>query len=544
MRNGINCLLAFLLLITFASCKNSDTDARYLPKNAAVVIHLNGKSLTEKLPWEEIQKNEAYKMVYADSTLKDYVKDVLDNPEVTGIDISNDVFIFMEADSAGSYGAVHGRLKDAEKFSSFLKKSPENTVGKSGELYNLRNRKSAGVWNKERFLIIVDMPDTKGMDLQADDVMSDSAPSTGGRDLASQATKLFSIGEKESLADERKFTRLIDEKGDMHFWMNTYALYSSTPQFSAMNVMNLTKLYEGSFFTGTAIFEKGRIDGHFRSYSGKELTNIIKKYSGKGIDKEMVNKLQGDDLAMLYFMNFKPEGVKAMLDVMGMTGFANMGLAMAGLTIDDVVKGFKGDFVFGINNIGKDSTKTDADFVFAASVGNKDAFNKIVRAFDKINGLSSGGDDKMFKETKDDLFALSNKKTVVDKYLNASPKTMEIWSKLSGSNVGGYANFQYIMKHIPVNMSDSGKAALYNLNLSMWQDAYMTGGKFKSGAFEQKFEINLVDKNTNSLKQLNDFFSKLAEVEKKNKTLTEGFETLKESAPAEPDTTISIDSIQ
>ncbi|RYG27828.1 MAG: DUF4836 family protein, partial [Chitinophagaceae bacterium] len=138
MRNGINCLLAFLFILAFASCKNSGTDARYIPKNASLVFHLNGKSLTEKLPWEEIQKNEAYKMIYADSSLKDYVKDVLDNPEVTGVDIANDVFIFMETDSAGGYGAVHGRLKDAEKFTAFLKKSPENTVGKNGELNTLQ----------------------------------------------------------------------------------------------------------------------------------------------------------------------------------------------------------------------------------------------------------------------------------------------------------------------------------------------------------------------------------------------------------------------
>ncbi|RYG28031.1 MAG: DUF4836 family protein, partial [Chitinophagaceae bacterium] len=297
---------------------------------------------------------------------------------------------------------------------------------------------------------------------------SDAAPVTSTQNLTARASKLFAITEKESLAEERKFTRSLSEKGDMHVWMNTYALYSSSPQFSSMSMMNLTKIYEGSFFAGTAIFEKGQIIGNFRSYSGKELTNIVKKYSGKGIEKDMVNKLNGDNLAALYFMNFKPEGVKALFDLMGMTGLANIGLAMAGLTIDDVVKG----------------------------------------------------------------------------YLDASPKTISVWDKLSGSAVGGFADLQYIMKNIPVSQMDSGKVALYNLNLAMWQDAYLTGGKFKNGAFEQHFEINLLDKNTNSLKQMNDFFSKLAEIEKKNKTLTEGFETLQDSQQSDADTTISSDTIQ
>ena len=544
MRTGTNYLIALIFLFAFASCKNSDTDARYIPKNAAVVFHLNGKSLTEKLPWEEVQKNEAYKMIYSDSTLKDYVKDVLDDPKTTGIDIENDVFIFMVADSAGSFGAVHGRLKDAEKFSAFLKNSAENTVGKSGELNTVRNRASAGAWNKDRFLMVIDMPDTKGMTFPGTDEMSDAAPAISGRDLSAQAAKLFAVNEKESLGSERKFTKLLGEKGDMHVWMNTYALYSSSPQFSAIAMMNFSKIYEGSYFTGTASFEKGQISGHFRSYSGKELTEIIKKYSGKEIDKSMVNKLNGDNLAALYFVHFKPEGMKAMLDLMGMTGLANMGLAMAGISIDDIVKGFKGDFLFSLSDISKDSTSsTGGSFIFASSIGDKAAFNKIMIAIDKAMGASSS-ESKMFKETKGDLFALSNRRSGLDNYLNASPKTIEVWNKLSGSAVGGYANFQYIMKNIPINRSDSGTQALYNLNLNMWKDAYLTGGKFKNGAFEQQFEINLVDNNANSLKQLNDFSSKLAEIEKKNKTLSQGIETLQDAQRGKVDTTIITDTIQ
>ena len=101
-----------------------------------------------------------------------------------------------------------------------------------------------------------------------------------------------------------------------------------------------------------------------------------------------------------------------------------------------------------------------------------------------------------------------------------------------------------ILKNIPVNASDTGKKLLYDLNLAMWQDAYATGGKFRNGAMEQHIEVNLVDKNTNSLKQMNDFFSKLAEIEKRNKTLSEGFETLQNAEKEKMDSTISFDTLQ
>lgn len=37
----------------------------------------------------------------------------------------------------------------------------------------------------------------------------------------------------------------------------------------------------------------------------------------------------------------------------------------------------------------------------------------------------------------------------------------------------------------------------------MWDDVYMKGGSYSGGGITQTMEINLIDKNTNSLKQLN-----------------------------------------
>lgn len=48
--------LAFLatLVIVFASCSNKASVP--VPEDAAIVIHIDGASLSSKLPWEEIKK--------------------------------------------------------------------------------------------------------------------------------------------------------------------------------------------------------------------------------------------------------------------------------------------------------------------------------------------------------------------------------------------------------------------------------------------------------------------------------------------------------
>ena len=47
---------AVILLAMLASCK-SNKQGRYIPKDAAVVIVADGKSLSSKLSWDEVKQN-------------------------------------------------------------------------------------------------------------------------------------------------------------------------------------------------------------------------------------------------------------------------------------------------------------------------------------------------------------------------------------------------------------------------------------------------------------------------------------------------------
>ena len=67
------------------------------------------------------------------------------------------------------------------------------------------------------------------------------------------------------------------------------------------------------------------------------------------------------------------------------------------------------------------------------------------------------------------------------------------------------------MKSTQSIASDSSTVNMYNASLQMWQDVIVTGGKFTKGAFNGQVEINLVNKNINSLKQLSSYFDKLSQ---------------------------------
>ena len=113
------CLIAVIAILIFSSCKKSNTQGRYVPKNAAFVLHVDGEAMNAKLPWEEVKQSGMFRSLYADTSLSAYLRSVIDNPDNSGIDIKDDFLVFFQKDSSGDYIAIQGIVKDAAKFRQF-----------------------------------------------------------------------------------------------------------------------------------------------------------------------------------------------------------------------------------------------------------------------------------------------------------------------------------------------------------------------------------------------------------------------------------------
>jgi len=217
-------------------------------------------------------------------------------------------------------------------------------------------------------------------------------------------------------------------------------------------------------------------------------------------------------------------------------GYANMGLAFAGFSLDDFIKANKGDILIAISDFKeskKDTTTVDAngnmtlhanvfpktpDFLFAASVGDKEAFNLLIKAGEKL-GKNVPAEIPVAYNSNGKYFAISNSKENTDKYITGNgSNNFDFLSKISGAPFGGYVNLQYIMKAFESNAScDSTAKIVYDASLKMWDNVYMKGGKYEDGGITQTVEINLMDKSTNSLKQLNQYLGTLGKVMEEKK---------------------------
>lgn len=518
-------LLVAFTAIFLASCgKKTNTQGRYIPKDAIFVAHLNGESLTSKLPWEEVKTNSIFKMAYSDSSLDAIAKTAMENPENTGIDIKADMELFVVKDSAGGYVAFQGKVKDAAKFKSYYTGALKDAKAseKDGIQFLTSDRISMS-WDKDKYIMLADLPEmnqVNNMDKRDIWDTTYTAPViTSTRNTVAAATALYTLSEDNSLAKEERFSRLVNDKGDMHFWMNVESLYKSMPGMEALAMINMSKLYEDSRYAATANFENGQIKVDVATYGGKELSEIYKKYSGSDVSSDMAGNLPAKDIAVFFALNFKPEGIREFIKLTGMEGLINMGTAFLGFNMDDFIKANKGDILLSVSDLAVDSFgRPEPKVVFAASIGDKASFDKLIAAGEKMT-KEENFSGKMSHNKNDKYFVIGNDKTYNDQFISGkNGNKPAFWDRIKGGPIAGYVNLQTIMNSMKSELSrDTFNYLSLEASLKFWNDITLSGGNFKDGAIVQHVEINLVDKTINSLKQLNKYIDTMAQIEKQKK---------------------------
>ncbi|RYY48567.1 MAG: DUF4836 family protein [Chitinophagaceae bacterium] len=469
-------LLAFSAMIWLSSCgKKTNTQGRYIPKDAMFVAHLNGESINAKLPWEEIKANNAFKMAYADSSVDALAKTAMENPENTGIDIKADMVLCVVKDSTGGYASFQGKVKDAAKFKTYYTAALKNAAAaeKDGIQFLTAGRVSMS-WDKDKFIMVSDLPEMNQIKEMQNSGPWDSTYTppvvTSTRNTMATATALYALSEDNSLSKEERFSKLVNNKGDMHFWMNVEALYKGMPGMEALAMINLSKLYEDSRYAATANFENGQIKADVIAYAGKELTDLYKKYSGSKVSATMAENLPAKDIVLFFAMNFKPEGIRELIKLTGMEGMLNMGTAMLGFNLDDFIKANKGDIQLSVSDFTMDSLgRPQPKVQFAVATGDKASFDKLVAAGEK---MGKGEMKEISYKRNDKYFVIGNDAASNELFINGKGgKKPAFWDKISGGPIAGYINLQILMNAARTESTrDSAATEALAASQKFWQD--------------------------------------------------------------------------
>ena len=519
-------LLAGICTAFFISCKHTDKPGVLVPKDAALVFHIDGASLASKLPWEDIKATTWYKKVSGETT-DTLAKKLLEDPRHSGIEIRASLTIFLKKQGQGSYIGIDGTISDAAAFEAFNKKISKEAgaVTKDGDISQQQLADGAYVsWNSNYFTYTISMPGFSG----ASAFLRSSHPEP--YTLPADSLKKFGketlhLSGDASLTSDSRFTDMLSETGDCHFWFNS-GEYTGDILSGAMSMMKLDVLLKDNISATTLNFDNGKITFKAKRYFNKEMSDFINKYPPHAVSADVYNRIASKDVDLVCSFNYPPDGIVAFMKLIGVDGLINGGLGKYNFSLDELLKATKGDFVLAATDFkverkeinlpgGAEPIKTTSPnikLLFATTVNDKPTFDKIIST---VKTETAPFADKMPPVTyaiNNGWFAIGNSDDGVNKFLAGGNNNQPFASKLGGHAFGFYMDVQKIFNGVGTltddnnsNGSQSAKAII-DASKGIWKDFY-AWGDYKSGS---QAEINLVDPNTNSLKQLNQYFDKLA----------------------------------
>jgi hypothetical protein len=203
-------------------------------------------------------------------------------------------------------------------------------------------------------------------------------------------------------------------------------------------------------------------------------------------------------------------------------------LGSEGYSLAEFAKATKGDVLLAVTDFkafGKATTITNPDgspaiqqdafpvnVLFATSVNEKPSFDKLFNILQKKSQELQPLSNDVHFQLNNEWFAAGNSPDQINTFLKGGNNNFEFAKRISGKSFGGYIDLNKILSATASSGTDSTSKAALDASLKMWQNIYMFSGGEQGGAYTGEAEINLVDKNTNSLKQLNKYFDTISKL--------------------------------
>jgi hypothetical protein len=496
-------ILSPLLIASFffLSCSHSKNKELTVPKDAFAVIHINGASLISKASWKDLEQTDWFrkqKLTVTDT----YDKQLMDDPEKSGIDLKSDFIYFTQKkDFTAVYSVFEGKLKSAADFEKLLtQKNPGKKIEKTDDFSFLQTGNAELVsWTGTKFIYI----NTENSSGNKAFVTLDS--------LKAYAAFLYDLKKENSMESNEKYADLLKESGDIHFWSSTPDALSEV-ELGPVPVIAASALMQGSATAGTVNFENGKIVLKSKQFFNSTLSGIIEKYKAKPLTDEVLSHVVPNS-SIVIAMNYHPQLIKDILRASGTESSANKVFDDFNFTMDDLLRSSRGEIVITAseltpkNPLMEEEMDDDDIFPFGGNLLLSLSLNND-STFKKVQGIIKQQFPNVVTRIQNNWFFAGNSAETIDRFFGPGDNT--IAGKIGGHPFGMFLDIQKGLQQWNVEGLDSSLIRQIEISKNFWQDITSTGGDFKSGSLQFETTINLVDKTTNSLKQLGKYSTQMA----------------------------------
>ncbi len=527
-----------LILVITSGCSHTPDHARYIPKDATIVIGVDLKSLTKKVAWNALTGSDLFKKIQERLSGKPGTPDALAD---AGVDAMNTIYLYIKGDKRyrdNNRITALIPLSDAGKWENYIKTTFPNAqiVQKNGRKEaKLTDNMYAG-WNSKLLIImnVVNIADYTG---------SANTPNTAKNPilLPAEMDAAFSVMEENTLIGDARFRKLQTEAHDIFFWTNYDQLmgqYMTQSNDGGMmgGLSMASNLWKNAALTAGFDFEKGKIAGTMHYYAANDIRGICKEMGATNADKDMIDRLPSKNLDMLITMHLSTKGVRALLDKMGMLGLMNVALSQQGMDADYVLDAFTGDMAVALNDLTikevamqtplngemMKSNRPDLNFLYVLKINKKQNFDKLVGIAQNAGLTQTGTNtyvlpysltDSIYLITNNTYALITNKQANAVNYMQGTNKGQKLPANANvyGHPTAFYFDMQQIAKAINPSMmaADGRDSAMIEETKNLLDNMDIHGGAFTGDAFEYHIALNFMNKKENSLLQLMDFAMKV-----------------------------------
>ena len=526
-------LMVAVTIVLFSSCsKKGSGDAKYIPKDAAMVISFNLGAMDDTLKKAGMGFDSLFaKMAPKDSAGQSEVQQIKN----AGFDWKKPVHIFtMQYNTVKGNVAVMnmlGSLTDTAKFVAFIKgqKNSDEIVREQNFSYSVMGNNVLG-WNGSNLILSTYQVKSNMDSIGMIDAPQDMSKYRG--DMISEIKKYFTQEASASLTEVEAFTDLAKQNAHGFSWVN---MQSMTQLPGGMQFPQLTELLKDSYAASTFNFERGKIVSDTKMYFSKAMQSILDKNEMPAADLSLVDRYPSKNINGFYLFGLNPQAINAVLKEAQLDALANTALSKEGFQLQDIINALQGQVAFIVSDIGTAPAAATGEPKFAnwlvnVTIKDKAALDKIINSGVQKGLLVRQGDYLLFnspaggpqtvtqkiKLTATNLFVGSDSALIESYIANTGGGSLnaDLKKRFDGKSAAGYFNFNSLNINMGGGASQNNPMAMMLSMVTMFTgqfiEAVVTLDKYDDGKMSGHSELTLKDNSQNSMVVITKMFSDIA----------------------------------
>jgi len=250
--------------VFFASCSNTPSHLKAIPKESGLVLQLNPFNLAVKARVDQLSEYQFIKDLKDNNndSISKYWEEVASNPFATGISLTDDIYIFTtneDLTSGISGGCI--KLSDANSFENFITKiSGKTKYEESGLNFMDGFEGFMFAWNSE-FVIALNSENLNKRN-----------------EVKEKLIELFNLSQENQLVNTKYFKVFDQNNEDISFMLSQNAILASN-SISTLPTSELIDQLEGLYSIGHITFNNDQIKVKIENFKNEAFNDYKDRYN-------------------------------------------------------------------------------------------------------------------------------------------------------------------------------------------------------------------------------------------------------------------------